>query len=201
MKRETLLGQILIGGQVEALRAFAELLEERAIPLGLISEADRGRVFERHVLDCVRAAVSFTEGDVSAVDIGSGAGLPGIPLAVARPRCGFSLVEPKARRAGFLELAVERLGLGNVRVVRARAGEVEDRFDVATGRAFGDLEATWAAAHPLLRPGGRLIYFAGGGLSDPLARARRVRRPEPPAHVRVDPVLETSSPLVIMVRG
>ncbi len=200
MKLPESLAPRLAGAQLEALRTFSALLEAGAIPLGLVARSDRGRTWDRHVVDSVRAAAVFEDRDRSAVDIGSGAGLPGIPLAIALPDRRFSLVESRARRVAFLELAVERLALRNVVVHRARVEDIVDRFSVATARAFAGVEASWAAAHGLLGPGGKLVYFAGGGL-DPLARARAAVAPEPPVEVRLDPVLETASPLVIMVRG
>lgn len=183
----------------DPLATYAELLLDRAIPMGLVAEADRDRIRERHIVDCLRAATLFDPGDRSAYDLGSGAGLPGIVLAIAVPGCRFGLIEPKTRAAAFLELAAERLGLDNVDVITQRAEAVAGHADVVTARAFAPPEGSWAAAHPLLRPGGRLIYFAGKGFQ--AEAVREIDNPEPPAEVRLEAVIEKHGPLAIMVRG
>lgn len=177
---------------------FASLLIERAIPMGLVSDADRDRILERHIIDCMRAAAVFRPDDRLAFDLGSGAGLPGIVLAITVPWSRHHLVEPKAKAAGFLELVLDRLALRNVDVVTQRADEVSGPADVVTARAFAPVDAAWEAAHRLLRPGGRLIYFAGKGFDE--EDARGLSSPEPPAEVRLEAVIENSFPLAIMAR-
>ena len=183
------------------MRSYADLLVQRAIPTGLVAEADRDRVWERHIEDCLRATAAFRPEDRVAYDLGSGAGLPGIVLACALPDRRFRLVEPRRRAAAFLELAVERLRLENVEVLITRAEELEEPADVATARAFAPLDRAWSAAHRLLRPGGRLVYFAGGGMRDPAVHARSMISPEPPAEVEVIERVDSGAPLVIMSRG
>jgi len=187
-------------GQTKALAEYESLLRSRAVPFGLVAESDADRVGERHIRDCLRAAAMLLEGDALACDIGSGAGLPGLVLAIARPEVRFVLLEPKQRAVGFLELAVDRLGLSNVEVRAERIEDVDLEADVATARAFGSLERSWQAAVPVLRPGGRLIYFAGEGLEDPEGAARAVMVPEQPESVRIERVVAGFSPLVIMTR-
>lgn len=187
-------------GQEAALAAYEELLRERGVEIGLIAASDLDRLGERHVRDSLRAAALLSETDSLVCDIGPGAGLPGLVLAVARPDLRFVLVEPKERAVGFLELVVERLGLGNVEILDARAEEVDLAADVATARAFGPLARSWQAAIHVLRAGGRLIYFAGAGLEDPLEIARSITEPERAASVAVEPEVADSSPLVIMTR-
>jgi 16S rRNA (guanine527-N7)-methyltransferase len=183
-----------------ALQTYLALLRDRAIPLGLVAASDADRLYERHVLDSLRAATELRRGDRLVLDLGSGAGLPGLVLAAAVPGASFLLVEPRRRAAGFLELAVERLGLPNVEVVMSRAEEVSETVDVATARAFAPMAGSWEAAWPLLRPGGRLVYFAGRELEDPRDEAERIRRPESPSAVRTSTVIASSAPLVIMSR-
>jgi len=183
------------------LQSYADLLVQRAIPLGLVAEADRDRLWERHIEDCLRATAAFRRQDRVAYDLGSGAGLPGIVLACALPDRRFRLAEPRRRAAAFLELAVERLTLANVELLIARAEDLEDSADVATARAFAPLDRAWSAAHRLLRPGGRLVYFAGEGMTDPAARARNLVSPEPPAEVEVIERVDSGASLVIMSRG
>lgn len=187
------------GPMSQRLAALVDLLETQAIPRGLIGRGDAGSVLERHVLDSLRAAPLIRRGDGLAYDLGSGAGLPGLVLAITRPHCRFVLVESRSRRAGFLELAVERLGLPNVDVAARRAEDLEEPADVATSRAFAPLGRAWKIAHRLLRPGGRLIFFAGAGLDDPQGAARSLS--PTPTSVEVAGDVASSSPLVIMARG
>lgn len=182
--------------QAERIRRFEQLLMERAIPAGMVARSDSDRLHERHILDSLRAATLFRASDRLAYDLGSGAGLPGIPLAIALPRCRFTLAEARTKRSAFLELAVERLGQANVDVHAGSAESLPTGADVITARAFAPLERAWLLAARLLRVGGRLIYFAGGSLRDPDRRARAV--PGPPRRVSVEKVLESSAPLVMM---
>jgi 16S rRNA (guanine527-N7)-methyltransferase len=190
------LGIDLSAAQAIQMADYQELLLQRAFSAGLVANSDRERLYERHLLDSLRAAPIFRRSDRLAYDLGSGAGLPGIVLAIALPSCRFVLTETRSRRAAFLELAVERLGLGNVAVHAATAESLPNGADVITARAFASLERTWSMAAELLHAGGRLIYFAGEGLLNPERLARSA--PGPPRHVRVHTVLETSSPLVMM---
>jgi 16S rRNA (guanine527-N7)-methyltransferase len=185
--------------QNQALFDFEELLRGRALPLGLIAESDIGRIWERHVEDSLRAISVLSEGDDLLVDIGPGAGLPGLVLAIARPAAQVVLVEPKQRAVGFLELAVDRLELSNVEILASRVENVDLSADVATTRAYAPLERSWGAACRVLRPGGRLIYFAGEGMEDPESQARSLTEPEPAGEVDVVRLAE-SSPLVIIAR-
>ena len=193
-----LVGVPLDPEQTEQLARFAELLDTRAVALGAVAESDRPRLVERHLVDSLRGAAAVREGDRIAYDLGSGAGLPGVPLAIVRPVTTFVLVEPRHRRAAFLELVVDELGL-NARVERARAEAMAVQADLVFTRALVALPRAWTLAEPLLRHGGRLVYFAGATLEDPEALARSVV----PAEVRVEllpSLLERSGPLVIMER-
>src|SRR6266511_3841554 len=107
----------LPGSARDRLESFHRLLAGRAVPQGMISAADAPRLWERHIVDSVRGAACLPERTATVVDIGSGAGLPGIPVAISRPDLSVYLVEPRARRAAFLELTVDTLKLSNVRVV------------------------------------------------------------------------------------
>lgn len=149
----------------ELLERFATLLLERAVPLGLVAESDRDRLWERHVMDSLRALPCLPPPAHVVVDVGSGAGLPGVPVAVARPDCQVILVEQKARRAAFLELAIELLGLGNARVVARPAARAGVRGDVAVARALADPIRAWGMCRPVLTPTGRLLYFGGASWS------------------------------------
>lgn len=181
---------------IERLIRFEGLLRGVAVQRGFISPRDADRLFERHVLDSARAALGVREGDGRAVDAGSGAGLPGIPIAIARPQLEVTLVEPRQARIAFLELAVERLDLRNVRVTRGRVESLEaEAFDVAFARAFAPLHDAWARLRGALAPSGRLVFFAGSSTEIPLTLDGAVS-----IQVRRVPVLATSGPLIIIGR-
>jgi 16S rRNA (guanine527-N7)-methyltransferase len=137
------------------------LLRTRGVELGLIAEGDRGRIRERHIEDSLRALACVGADDHLVVDMGSGAGLPGVPLAIALPSVAFVLVEARRRRGAFLEMVAAELPLRNVTVEVGRAEDLGIQADLCVARAFAPLPASWRIAGPLLRPGGRLLYFAG----------------------------------------
>ncbi|MEW6059613.1 MAG: 16S rRNA (guanine(527)-N(7))-methyltransferase RsmG [Actinomycetota bacterium] len=180
--------------QALLLDRFEQMLLERAIPLGLVASGDARRIRRRHVLDSLRATLAVDVEVEDAYDLGSGAGLPGLVVAIARPDIHFALVEPRRRRIAFLESAVESLGVGNAEVLAARAEELDKPVDLCLARAFGSVDRTWRVASPLLRPGGSLVYFAGEGF-DP------AQVPEgAAARLLAGPVLESAGPLVIMTQ-
>ncbi len=177
------------------LERFELLLRERAVPLGLVAATDANRMRERHILDCLRAISAIRPGDGSALDLGSGAGLPGIVVAIARPELSVVLVEPRRARVAFLELAVEQLELPNAAVAGTRIEDLHDPVDLCFARAFAPLPRAWSAALPRLRPGGRLVYFAG-------TKARRPSLPPGAGSIELleTPLLASSGPLIIMTR-
>jgi 16S rRNA (guanine527-N7)-methyltransferase len=187
------LGVPLDPSQASRLIRFEALLVDRAIPLGMVSRSDTTRIRERHILDSLRAA-SIVQGDDVAADLGSGAGLPGVVVAIALPRLRVLLVERRPRRAAVLELVVEELGLSNATVFSGRVVELSERVDVALARAFAPPEEAWAQARQVLRPGGRLVYFAGAATRIPAAPEGAM------LEVLQTPVLESSGALVIMTR-
>jgi 16S rRNA (guanine527-N7)-methyltransferase len=160
----------------------------------MIAKADIPRIRERHVVDSLRAALCV-DGARSAYDFGSGAGLPGIPVAIAVPGLQITLVEARRRRASFLELAVDALALPNVAVFHGHAEHLQGQVDLVLARAFTKAAACWAIAEPLLAPGGRLVYFAGAGfdaaLETPSGATTALFR---------SPSLANSGPLAIMSR-
>ena len=180
----------------ERLEAFGELLADRAVPLGMISAADGPRLWERHILDSVRGLACVPEGAETVVDIGSGAGLPGIPVAISRPDLSVHLVEPRVRRAAFLELAADSLKLSNVRILLSRAEGLDLAADLCLARAVASPAGTWRLAQPLLAPGGRLLLWAGR--SWPGARADDCDRKGIPWEICSPPGFSWQGPLVIM---
>jgi len=155
------LGLTLQAEQVAQLEAFEDLIRERAIPLGMVATADQGRIRERHVQDSLRAATIVTQADLTGYDLGSGAGLPGVVVAIACPDLHLTLVESRRPRAAFLQLVVDRLGLANTSVATIRVEALTEPVDLCFARAFARVGVAWAAADRLLHPGGRLVYFAG----------------------------------------
>jgi 16S rRNA (guanine527-N7)-methyltransferase len=156
------LGMELTQAQWNAFEGYEALLLAIAVPRGMIAAGDRDRLWERHIFDGLRAIEEISD-PVDVADVGSGAGIPGIPLAIARPEARFVLVEPRRGRAAFLEAVVDDLGLPNVEVVLGRASSVERTFGVAVARALAAPSQSWAIVEPLLERGGKLIYWAGKG--------------------------------------
>jgi 16S rRNA (guanine527-N7)-methyltransferase len=139
---------------------------------GLIGPRELPRLWERHVLNCAVVREALPVG-ASAADIGSGAGLPGLVLAIVRPDVRMTLVEPLQRRSSFLEEVVVDLGLTNVDVVRARAEELAGTVavDVVTARAVARLDRLARWTLPLLSTGGRLLALKGDSAVDEVAEA------------------------------
>jgi 16S rRNA (guanine527-N7)-methyltransferase len=192
------IGVPLVDDQASSLLEFESLLRERAVDLGLVARSDSGRIRDRHILDSLRAAAVTRVGDLDALDIGSGAGLPGIPVAIARPALTVRLVEPRRTRIAFLELALERMRIENALILPATIESLGVAVDLCFARAFAPLEQAWAVARPRLRSGGRLVYFAGPGFERP-------DRPEGCSSIAVMPLprgsrIESFGPLVIMSR-
>lgn len=178
--------------QALSLGVFERLLRERAIPSGFISGSDAERLKQRHLLDSLRAA-PLIPADGRALDLGSGSGLPGIPLAVARPDVAITLAERRRNRVAFLEAAVETLALENVTVHPGDAVEVAGPFEVCLARAFGSPARCWEVAEPRLAAGGKLLYWAGASF-DP------ARETPPGALVSLftTPTLANAGPIAIM---
>jgi 16S rRNA (guanine527-N7)-methyltransferase len=185
----------LSGEQFDRLRRYRDLLTEYAPGLGLVSRRDIGRIWERHILDSLRALDCMTTADRVLADLGSGGGLPGIPVAIGQPESTMILLEPIRRRASFLELAVDRLGLANAEVIVARA-PIEAAADVAMARALAGPGDVWHVAEPCLNSSGRVLYFAGGTWSESDATALSAEGVI--VSVCVEPKLVWEGPLVMM---
>lgn len=149
------------GKSIEGARRFAQNLETHGEERGLIGPLELPRLWNRHILNSAIVGPALEAGVVA--DVGSGAGLPGIPLALARPDVEFVLIEPMERRVLWLEEQVADLGLRNVSVVRGRAEEVDlkGRFDQVTARAVSALRKLLRLTAPLLRDGGELVLLKG----------------------------------------
>ena len=165
----------MFGGALETASLFAEILATDGVERGLIGPRETPRLWDRHLLNCAAVAELLPDrGEL--VDIGSGAGLPGVVLAMLRPGMRVVLLEPMLRRSAFLDECVARLELSNVTVVRGRAEDLAGviKADIATARAVAPLDrlAGWAAG--LLRPGGQILAIKGQSAEQELAAARPV---------------------------
>jgi 16S rRNA (guanine527-N7)-methyltransferase len=152
----------VFGAALPAAERYAELLTGPGVERGLVGPAEAGRIWERHLLNCAALAELIPD-RCTLADLGSGAGLPGIVLALLRPEADIVLVEPMARRVTFLTECVEALGLTGVRIVRGRAEDLagEISADIVTARAVAPLGrlAGWAVG--LCRPGGTVLAMKG----------------------------------------
>jgi 16S rRNA (guanine527-N7)-methyltransferase len=153
-------------------QAYADLLATDGVLRGLIGPREVPRLWDRHLLNCAVLAEAVPEG-ATVVDIGSGAGLPGLVLAIARPDLRVTLVEPLLRRTRFLEEVVERLALGTVEVVRGRADALhgKSRFDVVTSRAVAPLGRLLEWSMPLVTAEGALVAMKGSSVQDEITEA------------------------------
>lgn len=152
---------VMFGARLELAQAFTENLIVHGEEYGLIGPLELPRIWSRHILNCGIVAPLIKPGLVG--DIGSGAGLPGLVLAIARPDAEFVLVEPMERRTNWLNEQVAELGLSNITVVRARAEDARQTpaFDQVTARAVSAFSKLIPMCSPLVRAGGELILMKG----------------------------------------
>lgn len=164
----------LFGAALPDAVRYGELLADAGVRRGLIGPREVPRLWERHLLNCAVLSEVVPEG-VSVCDVGSGAGLPGIPLALLRPDLSITLLEPLLRRTTFLEEVVELLGLDHVSVARGRAEEMLgslSQVHVVTARAVAPLDRLAGWGVPLLRPYGEMLAIKGDTAEEELRGAR-----------------------------
>lgn len=163
------------GACADRLTAYGELLADDGVVRGLIGPREVPRLWERHLLNCA-VVEELIPADTRLADVGSGAGLPGLVLAIVRPDLRVTLVEPLLRRSTFLSEVVERLGLVHVEVVRARAEDLVGArsFEVVTARAVAPLDKLAAWCAPILTPGGRILALKGDRAESELAEGAGV---------------------------
>ncbi|QDP94751.1 16S rRNA (guanine(527)-N(7))-methyltransferase RsmG [Microlunatus elymi] len=155
----------------DQISQYVDILRNRGIAWGLIGPRETDRLWDRHVLNSVAMADLIPEGS-TLVDVGSGAGLPGVPLAIGRPDLRVTLLEPLLRRFNFLTQAVEELGLAErISVVRARAEDHDGRFDVVTARAVAPLPRLLTWCLPLMAGNGELLALKGSSAAGEIDQA------------------------------
>lgn len=152
---------VLFGDRIDLAREFTHNLAQQGEERGLIGPLELPRLWSRHILNCAIVAPLLRPGRVG--DVGSGAGLPGLVLAIARPDVSFVLIEPMERRVAWLNEQVAELGLDNVVVLRARAEDarIDDPLDQVTARAVSAFRKLLPLTAPLLRDGGELVLMKG----------------------------------------
>lgn len=160
-------------GALAAIERYAELLATEGVVRGLIGPREVPRLWERHLLNSMALAPGVPLG-ARVADVGSGAGLPGLVLAIGRPDLSMTLVEPLLRRTTFLQEVVDELGLAHVTVRRARAEELhgEVRFDVVTSRAVAPLGRLLGWCMPLTQPEGCVLALKGSRAAEEVDAVR-----------------------------
>ena len=157
----------------KTIRQYVDILVSRGVDWGLIGPREIGRLWERHILNSIALESLIPEG-CHVADVGSGAGLPGIPLAILRPDLEMTLIEPMLRRSNFLTEALDELGLDDrVTVVRGRAEDADLRVDVVVSRAVAKLATliNWTA--DLIVESGSLLALKGQSADDEVVKAKK----------------------------
>lgn len=168
---------VLFGERIELARAFTCALAREGEERGLIGPLEPPRLWTRHVLNCAVVAPLLVAGGTVG-DVGSGAGLPGLVLAIARPDVRFVLIEPMERRVAWLREQREALGLENVEVLRARAEDarLDDQLEQVTARAVSAFRKLIPITAPLVRDGGELVLMKGANADAEIAAASKELR-------------------------
>ena len=166
--------QILTGAFPEGageLVRYAEILGTRGIEWGLMGPREGDKIWQRHIANSLSLVDAIGQG-VDVADVGSGAGLPGLPIAIVRPDLHVTLIEPLLRRSTFLTEAVEELGLGDrVTVLRSRAEDCKEGFDVVVCRAVAPLEKLLGWTTRLFLPAGALVALKGESAEEEIRSA------------------------------
>lgn len=168
VSRETPGAVEYFGDDLARINRYVDLLATWGIERGLIGPREAPRLWDRHILNCAVVVPRIPTG-ATVADVGSGAGLPGLVWAIARPDLAVTLIEPLLRRTTFLTEVVEDLNLTNVAVVRGRAAEASGTFDVVSARAVADLGKLGSWCLPLVRAGGVLLALKGESAASEVA--------------------------------
>ncbi|MGO1917102.1 MAG: 16S rRNA (guanine(527)-N(7))-methyltransferase RsmG [Brevibacterium aurantiacum] len=193
------------GAAYPAAQRYAQHLATTGIEWGLIGPREIDRLWTRHILNCAVVAEFIDDSDVVG-DVGSGAGLPGIPIALLRPEAQVVLIEPMERRVEWLKMVVDDLGLDNVRIVRARVEELvdEEMFTVVTSRAVKAMTTLIEWTHEVMGPEGRILALKGASVEAELAKTKkllkRYRLSQPEIHIVDGGILDVPSRVVEIVK-
>jgi len=166
----------VFGSALPTATAYVGLLATRGVAHGLLGPREVPRLWDRHLLNCAVVAELIEQRRGTLVDLGSGAGLPGLVLAMVLPDMAVTLLEPMERRCRFLTECVTELGLANVSVLRGRAEDVTIRTDVVTARAVAPLPRLAELAMGVVRPGGMVLAIKGRTAAEELTAAGSVLR-------------------------
>lgn len=158
--------------QLPLVSRYAGILATDGVERGMIGPREVPRLWDRHLVNSGVVLPRLPQG-ATVADVGSGAGLPGLVWAIGRPDLQVTLIEPLLRRTTFLDEVVAELDLKNVRVVRSRAEDVDETFDVVTARAVAALEKLAKWCMPLVKPGGVLLALKGQSAPEELEDAKR----------------------------
>jgi 16S rRNA (guanine527-N7)-methyltransferase len=153
------------------LDQYAQILIQDGVKLGLIGPREVERIWDRHILNCAAISELITDGQ-SIIDIGSGAGLPGIVLAILNPQSKVTLIEPMQRRCDFLTETVKKLELKNVSILKDRAENVSLQAQVVTSRAVAPLNKLLDWSLPLVLKNGKVLAIKGEKAQDELVQAK-----------------------------
>lgn len=165
--------QEVYGTQYALVNRYVDILTSTAVEWGLIGPREADRVWDRHILNCA-ALSELIPVTSSVVDVGSGAGLPGIPLALLRPDLQVTLIEPLLRRSTFLTETIEKLAIADrVQVVRTRAEDHHQSYDVVVARAVAPLDRLIGWCNPLRATGGVILALKGESAVDEVTAAQR----------------------------
>ena len=167
--------ELIFGDQIGKARLYFEALVRDGDLLGLLGPREMPKLWTRHILNSAVVAELVSPGQTVA-DVGSGAGLPGIPMALAQPRAHFTLIEPMERRSDWLKRVVQDLELTNIRVHRARAEEVAEVFDVVTARAVSALPNLLRMCVPMTKHGGEVIALKGSKAAEEIQDAKKLQK-------------------------
>lgn len=172
---EQIAAEQLFGDRLDLARRYVEHLCDTGLEHGLLGPREVPRMWSRHLLNCAVLGPELPAGGTTA-DVGSGAGLPGIALALVRPDVDFQLIEPMERRVQWMDHVITDLGLDNVHLIRARAEDVTDEVmaDVVTARAVSALKKLIPLTAPLLADDGRLLLLKGRSVDQEIEAARKV---------------------------
>ena len=163
----------IYGAELPAINRYVDILRSTAVEWGLLGPREAERLWDRHILNSA-ALSGLIPADSAVADVGSGAGLPGIPLAILRPDIRVTLIEPLLRRSRFLTQTVEELQISDrVDVVRSRAEDHAHTYDVVVARALAPLDRLIGWCNPLRAPDGVILALKGASAADEIAAAGR----------------------------